>query len=282
MYRTILLKQKKYPTLFFVIFFILYFPCSSQIKINEIFPKAQTDCPEWFEIQNTSFASINIKNWKYYIKEDTCCITASDFILEANSFVIITNNKTLFSNKYPSCNIVIQANRWHALDNYYDTLYLLDSLNNIQDSIGWNYKWFNNWNNQSLSRISFDKSGLSKEAWVLSAKPSPCQPNAEILWRKDTIYFEIGPTLFTPNQDNKDDFLSINISTPAGSSSTISIFGFNGKKYIEFKQPLSQQILWDGKDQNGNLSPIGPFFVVLEVIKDQKKQIFKRKGILWR
>ncbi|HUI91197.1 MAG TPA: hypothetical protein VLX68_03015 [Chitinivibrionales bacterium] len=252
------------------------------IKINEIFPRAQTDCPEWLELANTSGVSINIKNWKYGHLDDSCLITATDFFVPANGFVVLTKDMTLFSAKYPATVSVIQPVRWRALDNYHDTLYVWDSSGVLCESAGWDSHWFDSWTDQSLARVSLTVSGLLPEAWVVASKASPGQPNSDAMWRASGAQLDIGPIPFTPNNDGKDDFLSIQLSLPAAATAVVSIYGFDGRKYLDLPTPPSRQFLWNGIAAGGRPAPAGPFFVVAEISENGNKHMIRKKGILWR
>jgi hypothetical protein len=286
MYRAMVPKQK---LAFAAAVVLWWFFCTvgaqapgSAIRINEIFPRAQTDCPEWLELANCSSASVNIKNWKYGHQDDSCLITASDFFVPANGFVVLAKDKALFSAKFPATILVIQPVRWRALDNYHDTLYVWDSSGVLCESAGWDYHWFPSWTDQSLARVSLTISGLLPEACVVASKASPGQPNSEATWRGNSSELDIGPVPFTPNNDGKDDLLSIKLSMPATASATVSIYGFDGRKYLDLPNPLSQQFLWNGIAAGGRAAPAGPFFVVAEISNNGNRQVIRKKGILWR
>jgi hypothetical protein len=286
MYRALVPKQK----LAFAAAVVLWWisaaawaqPSGYAIRINEIFPRAQTDCPEWLELANCSGASVNIKNWKYGHLDDSCLITASDFFVPPNGFVVLAKDKTLFSAKFPATNPVIQPVRWRALDNYHDTLYVWDSSGVLCESAGWDSHWFPSWTDQSLARVSLTISGLLPGAWVVASKASPGQPNSEATWRGNSAELDIGPVPFTPNNDGRDDFLSIKLTIPAAASAVVSIYGFDGRKYLDLPNPLSRQFLWNGLAAGGRPVPAGPFFVVAEISNNGNTQIIRKKGILWR
>jgi hypothetical protein len=233
-------------------------------------------------LANTSGAPVNLRNWNYGHPDDTCLVSASDFVIPAGGFAVLTRDKALFSSKYPAVSLVVQAARWKAMDNYHDTLFIWDSAGVLQESAGWDSRWFASWSNQSLARVSFSTSGLVKQAWVVAAAPSPGQPNSETLWRADGASLDIGPIPFTPNNDGKDDYLSIRMSLPASAAAVVSVYGFDGRKYLDLPQPPSAQYLWNGTLASGAAAPVGPFFVVAEITNNGTKQVIRKKGVLWR
>jgi hypothetical protein len=253
------------------------------IKINEIFPRAQADCPEWFELVNNSPMTISIKGWKFGNAQDSGIITEDAISMEPGRYLVVTKNKALFSKKFPSVSLVCQPNVWHALDNYKDTLRLWTKAGRFCDTAAYNSAWFSQWDNQSLERVSLQKSGLSRESWVIAQNPTPGQPNASVAFRSaDQPSLEIGPLLFTPNGDGKDDLLSIKPVFPASYAITVSIYGFNGRKYIDMPSTPQAQYLWDGKQSSGSVAPVGPFFVVATFKNDSKTMVIRKKGVLWR
>jgi hypothetical protein len=254
----------------------------SGLKISELFPRAQTDCPEWFEITNTSSLPLDLKGCKYGDADDTCVITNQDVAVQPGGFAVLTKDNVLFSAKYPAITAVVQPLRWHAIDNYHDTMVVWDSAGSLQESVGWDYRWFDGWTSQSLARVSFEKSGLARDAWVVAVNASPGQPNSEAAWRADGASLDIGPIPFTPNSDGKDDYLSIRLSFPASATVLVSIYGFDGRKYLDLQQPLLPQVLWNGTSASGGIVPAGPFYVVMEVNDSGRRQVIRRKGILWR
>jgi hypothetical protein len=253
------------------------------LKINELFPRAQADDPEWFEIFNASTMPINIKNWRYGNSESSFPITQEDLIAGPGQFLVVTKDKTLFSRRFPAIFCVCQPDAWHALDNYKDTLCLWNNRGALCETVAYDYTWFDNWTDQSLERVSVTRDGTSSAAWVVAFKPSPGQPNASGLLRAtQTASLDIGPIPFTPNNDGKDDFLSIRCVLPASYSATVALYGFNGKKYCDIPMGLQPQYLWDGKTSNATAAPVGPFFVVATIKNGAQTIVLRKKGVLWR
>ena len=255
----------------------------SAIRINEVFPRAQTDVPEWFELVNVSAMPISLKNWRYGTSQDSATLTTDATLIAAGRYCVVTKDKTAFSRKYPSVSCVCQPGVWHALDNYRDTLKLWDNRGGLSDTIAYTSEWFDHWSDQSIERVSPQRDGMSRDAWALSIKPTPGQPNGASAFRAaQQPSIEIGPVLFTPNGDGKDDLLSIRLVLPASFTVTVSMYGFNGKKYIDM--PITPQpiYLWDGKMNNGGPAPTGPFFVVATFKNGAQTTLVRKKGILWR
>lgn len=253
------------------------------IKINELFPRAQTDAPEWLEIVNSSSMPININNWRFGNSESSFPIIGEDLVVGPGRFLVVTKDKTLFSRQYPAVSCVCQPDAWHALDNYKDTLCLWNNRGTLCETVAYTYAWVDNWTDQSLERVSVERDGTSSASWVVAPKPSPGQPNASASLRStQTPSLDIGPLPFTPNNDGKDDFLSIRCALPASNTVSISIYGFNGRKYCDVPMANQAQFLWDGKTSNATAAPVGPFFVAATIKNGAQTTVLRKKGVLWR
>jgi hypothetical protein len=253
------------------------------LKINELFPRAQSDDPEWFELINSSSMPINLNNWRYGNAESSFPITQQDIVVAPGRFLVITKDKALFSARFPAIPNVCQPDAWLAMDNYKDTLSLWNNQGALTETAAYDYTWFDNWTDQSLERVSLQIPGTDRNAWVVAVKPTPGQPNASVSTRSSADpSLDIGPIPFTPNGDGKNDFLSIRCTVPAVYSVTIAIYGFNGNKYCDVPVNLQTEILWDGKTSNGRAAPIGPYFVVATFKNGSQTKAIRKKGILWR
>jgi len=255
----------------------------SPVKINEVFPRANAGEPEWLELVNVSQMTINLKNWFFGNSEDTAVMASRDLFLEPGGYLVLTGNAGLFCSRYPAKNRLVVPPDWHSLDNYNDTLCLWDAGRNLKERVSWQSGWFSGWTNDALERVSLSTTGMDAASWVLTASPTPGQPNGAVSWRAGAKpQLDAGPLPFTPNSDGRDDLLSIFIDLPAGYSARVSIYGFSGKKLRSFAGPLSHQIYWDGKLDNGSPAPTGPFFVVMEASSSQGTMTLRKKGVLWR
>ena len=253
------------------------------VKINEVFPRAQTDVAEWFELINTSMAPVNLKNWRFGNAQDTNVLTKDSLSIDEGRFLVITKDKTAFSRKYPSVSRVCQPLTWRTLDNYRDTLSLWNESGVLCERIAYNADWFEHWTDQSLERVSLQRDGMAPETWALATNPTPGQPNASIAFRAaEKPSIAIGPSAFTPNGDGKDDLLFISLVLPASFTVVIAIYGFDGKKYIDMPITPQPHYVWDGKTDNGSAAPVGPFFVVATFKNNGQTTIVRKRGILWR
>ena len=82
--------------------------------------------------------------------------------------------------------------------------------------------------------------------------------------------------------DGRDELLLIELSLPADASADVAIYAFDGDKVCELPQPVAAKQFWDGKDRNGGVAAVGPFFVVAEIEQQGRKSRIRKKGVLWR
>jgi hypothetical protein len=252
------------------------------LRINEIFPRASASEPEWFELVNVSSMPINLKNWQFGNGEDSALLSTTDRILNKGDFLVVTANGALFGSRYPAKNRILVPPRWHTLNNYNDTLRLRDNNRAVKETVCYRSEWFTNWTTQSLERISPAATRTDRASWTLAARPTPGQPNGALSAAGAHPSLVIGPSPFTPNNDGRDDLLAITPSPLPGSTATVSIYAFSGKKIRAFSGITSPTIFWDGKMDNGSPAPVGPFFVVLEMRTESGISQLRQKGILWR
>lgn len=253
----------------------------TSLRITEIFPKATSGEPEWFEILNSSSMPVNLRNWSFGNDEDTTLITDIDLVLEPAVYAVVTKDGPALSSRYPGLAVVVTPLHWHTLDNSRDTLALFDGKSLERERVCYDRDWFSEWGYQSIERNDNDD-GCSSESWVVAARASAGRPNDALYWRNSSQpSMTIGPVPFTPDNDGIDDLLSIQLQLPASSGITLDIYGLDGRVLRHFPGSPQQTYLWDGSGSAG-AAPPGPFFVVAEITSGGKTTRIRKKGILWR
>ena len=86
--------------------------------------------------------------------------------------------------------------------------------------------------------------------------------------------FTLGNTRISPNNDGVDDLLTMHINTSPGLG-TITIFNMAGQivKTLHHQIILGQAntLYWDGLDDDGQLTPVGNYIIVAELILENGK-----------
>ncbi len=247
-----------------------------QIRISELYPKANTGETEWFEIVNYSKTnSVNLQNYKFGNSEDTALLTDEKFVVSPGECILICKDSLLLRKHFSVSSRICEPPYWHILDNSKDTLVLFTPDNHVLDLISYNSKDLPDWEYESLERLGNDNS-----RWRVVSDPSP---GTIVKYKKPTSNkVEIGPLPFTPNNDKHNDLLMISIPDTLGLPVTISIYNFDGKKIRTLKGKSQKSFLWDGRKDNGDDAPVGPFFIITELQTTKGTKKYRNKGILWR
>ncbi|MFW5774910.1 MAG: hypothetical protein ACOCW2_01355 [Chitinivibrionales bacterium] len=249
---------------------------------SEISPR-KNGFTEWIELTNVSSVPIDLSHFLIHTPEDSFNVATHSRILQPSGYLILARDAAVFSDRYPLISPVLQPESWVTLDDYDDTLFITHATGQISDSAVYDNDWFTSWSRESLQRIDLREAATAQKSWQLSPEPSPGLPNGNPQWRtarSPTI--EIGPSPFTPNGDNRDDKLMISLLLPTGWTADISIYSFDGVKRVEKKGVLENRFLWNGRDDYGKPTPVGPFFVVMRASDGNKTENIIKKGILWR
>jgi len=253
------------------------------VKITEIFPRADTEMPEWFEVTNTSAMNIDLKNWTFGNSEGRDTLSTSDFSLKPGGFLVVTRNKSDMSASLVSVKEVLQPRHWHALDNYNDTLCLWDAHGAGRERAAYDHTWFSTWDAGSIQRVSLKREGASPEAWAARGSSTPGLPNTDaVLADVSRPAMHIGPIPFTPDGDGRNDSLAIVLQFPPSATATLSVIGFDGTTLVEFPDCTGEPITWDGVMEDNRPAPVGPFFVIADVRHGSSRTLLRKKGIVWR
>ncbi|MFC2083671.1 lamin tail domain-containing protein, partial [Bacteroidota bacterium] len=123
----------------------------NSVVINEIMYKPNSEEPEWIELYNRTNKNLNIKGWSFSDKITHVILTEQDNIFNANSFLIISEDESIY-NFYDIPSKVIIKNI-PSLNNQGDNLKIYDDLTNIIDSVNYLSHWGNQ-TGKSLERIN--------------------------------------------------------------------------------------------------------------------------------
>ncbi len=132
------------------------------IVVNEIMYAPKGDEPEWIELYNRSNHSINLRNWQIGDSSTLTEITAEDYELMPDEFLVITKD-SLIVNFYSTITKFIIC-PLPTLNNDGDVLIVKDKYNRTIDSIRYLTYWGGS-NGKSLERKSVDLSSIDKDNW---------------------------------------------------------------------------------------------------------------------
>lgn len=138
----------------------------NDLVINEIMYAPSSGQPEWVELLNKSANPVNLKKWKFADATTSVTITNSDFILQPDSFVVLTADSSIL-NYFPVSSSIIKISM-PALNNTGDAVVIKDSMNVLIDSVNYLPSWGGNTGGKSLERILKDNPSNDPQNWKTS------------------------------------------------------------------------------------------------------------------
>ncbi len=202
-----------------------------------------------------------------------------DFVKE--NYLVKHENRLLGLSKLPSFNDdkgdVVLMNRQNQVLDYlhYEESYHSSLLKNKEGV--------------SLERISPDQpTGLPSNWYSASTDAgyaTPTYRNSQ--YSEETPgnqMVEIEPTVFSPDFDGMDDLLFIRYKLPrSGYHGSIDIYNLSGKKIKEisnhFLAGTQGFFTWDGTTDDGQLSPIGVYIVVVILNHPEQNTVMVKKAV---
>ena len=145
----------------------------NDIVINEIMYKPNGDEPEWIEIYNRTSKKINLNDWRITDKTSKPQIADSTYFIGANEYLVLTEEETLIDYYEIASGIVVL--NLPSLNNAGDKLKLIDSLNQVIDSVEYSANWGGG-SGYSLERISIEQVGNDSSNWKSSVSNNFATP----------------------------------------------------------------------------------------------------------
>ncbi|MFN3693489.1 MAG: lamin tail domain-containing protein, partial [Ignavibacterium sp.] len=135
----------------------------NDVVINEIMYAPSTGQPEWLELLNKSANPVNLRKWKFSDATSGVTITNQDFILQPDSFVVLTADSSVL-NYFPVASPIIKISM-PALNNTGDAVVIKDSMNVLIDSVYYLPSWGGSTGGKSLERIFKDNPSNDPQNW---------------------------------------------------------------------------------------------------------------------
>ena len=270
----------------------------NDIVISEILFNPFTGGIDFVEFFNRSDKHLLLSDWTSYSytqsgKTGSEIITSDYFILKPKAYLIISEDKLIFSNLYPfvDLNKVIEMNL-PTLPDEEGTLVLRNTHNIVVDSVYYNEDWHHpllkSKEGVSLERRSPDISSVDPNNWKSASSTvsfsTPASENSQSYNPvPDDSEVDVFPKLFFPGTGGTDSFATIEYSLGNPNLlASINIFAGNGLlvKRIAVNQLLATEgiFTWDGADDSGNKVTLGHYFVVFDVFSpDGYKKRYRKK-----
>lgn len=249
--------------------------------------KPVTGGAEWVEIFNTSGFLIELSGWSFSDADSADRLEISTGLIYPGSYSILARDSTIYDWDIPPDIPVIIPARWKALNNDGDDIYLFDAAGAVADEI----HYPNNWGGVD--------NGLSMERTILQPGKGDWFPCVDISGgtpgRLNSVHYEpsgrdmvrltVEPGVFTPDGDGSDDFVRIRYHLPAPTARlSLRIFDVRGRlvRFLLRGEPSGSEgeIIWDGTDDEGRKSRIGPYVAHLEALSEASRQKFEAKKVV--
>jgi hypothetical protein len=269
------------------------------IIINEILFNPYTNGSDYVEIYNNSNKAIDLKNWK---------ITELDMDKDSifNSKTITANSRVLLPQEYfcMSENIDFIKARYKVKNP--NTLFKMSSFPTYDDSKGgcvimsnqglWidTLRYYKDWHvptlvsqdGVSLERLSFSERTNSKDNWHSAASTAgfgtPGYENSQRVMINEDEGISLYPKVFSPDNDGRDDFLTIRYNFNQPTTLRIYIFDSQGRIVRKLKEnelvgTESSFFTWDGTNEEGDKCRMGIYIVWVETSDGQNGKHKKYK-----
>lgn len=258
----------------------------NDLVVNEIMFDPLTSGCEWIEFFNPTSKNLNLSGWKVNISSDVCNLfDTCNYIIYPGQYLVLAKDTTLF-NRFPGLRIPdpsrkIIYNESLSLSNSGEMLRVSDVLNNLIDSVCYNHAWHNSnlpdTKGYSLERInpllnSNDRNNWNSSTAVLGGTPG--EKNSIFTTNTtSTNSVDVSPNPFSPDGDGFEDFTIIKYKLKLNMAQLrVKVFDVKGRMVrtlLNNRLSGSEgQIIFDGKNDNGEKLRIGIYILFIEAIND--------------
>lgn len=268
-------------------------PKAADLVINEILFNPPINGFDYVEIYNKSDKTIDLSEVLMASKDAfgnlVNPITLSDdhHLIFPAEYKVFTENKDWLQSKYKtasSSNSQLLASM-PSMPDEGGTLVLTDqqgmSLDELQYKEAWHFPLLFDKEGVSLERIDVLKNTNDANNWTSAAANfgygTPGVKNSQVRSLQTNLLNTPKPSIFSPNQDGKDDFLTVYLwSEESNTMGNIFIYDKTGHKIRTLQQ---QQLLaigmnsynWNGLDDQYKKLPTGIYIVQTQIIHSSGK-----------
>ncbi len=248
------------------------------VKINEIMHSPLSGQPEWVEIVNAGTSMIDITRWAISDSDTSARVfVAKPVQLQPDEFLVLAADSTILDFFNVPAGALFTFGSLPTLNGDDDSVVLTDWVGTMIDRVDYSDEWGGN-NGFSLEKIRPNLASNDSSNWASSVVASGGTPGAQ-----NSVFVEhlpqesnitIDPNPFSPDGDGRDDFTLISYELPLTTASVnIKIYDLRGRliRYLANNRPAASQntIVWDGRDDNGEIARIGIYVVFLQAINAQ-------------
>jgi hypothetical protein len=247
------------------------------LHINEIKFLTAPEEPEWIELINSGDKKIYLRGWYVADQKDTIVMDTSLFLTPGRMKVIAAGSLAPIYEIDDSLVIILEG--FPNLNNTEDELMLFEPAGSLKERIHYNSDWLEGEQDRmvSLERINPNLYSNKAENWGPCLSTDGATPG-----RQNSIYTElaqkegtisVAPNPFSPDGDGFEDIAIISAEIPETSARIkAQIFDIKGRmiRTLSENRFIGSRfnLLWDGKDQDGNRARIGIYIIFVQTLND--------------
>jgi len=240
------------------------------VAVNEIMYSPAEGGTEWIELVSLEADSIDLGGWSLGDPEETHAVSPdSGVTLAPGAFLVVAADRSLVEAPAP----VVETARWEALSAD-DVVVVRDRCGTPMADLVYTDDWGGD-RGVSLERVRADMAEADPNNWGSSVAPggaTPGRPNSIHIARLPSAgTLTLAPNPFSPDGDGRADRTSISIELPVAQAiARLTVFDLKGRRraiLLDRTEVASEtEVLWDGRDGNGERLPAGLYVVTLEAI----------------
>ena len=271
------------------------------VVINEILFDPLNGGSDFVELYNRSNKVLDLKRCRiaeapyqeYSIAQASKSICEKSQIIFPGEFICMTSAISDIRARYenPGIKAFLQVADFPDFNSTDGAVILYDSLGNILDQFSYSedmhFPLLISKKGVSLERLSPEISTEEISNWHSASSASgfatPGYKNS-IGWENSEIEegLSIEPSVFTPDNDGKDDFLFIHLKQTGNQGiGRVLVFDIAGRLVRELANQIilgdEYAVIWDGLKDDGKLAAIGTYIIYSEIFNQDGK--VKRKKI---
>lgn len=264
-----------------------------EILLSEVLFNPKLGVEDFVEVYNVSEKTLSLKGWKLARLDsknqvvDFKEIADYDLLIEPKQFMAFTLNKAALLQIYPKSGNVTEVQSLPALNNDFGTVFLFNAKDEEFDKFSYSEKMHNelivNAEGISLERVSF---ATLNSGWTSASEDfgfaTPGSKNSQLESDNLNNTFFAEPIVFNPYQ-NTSTFLKYNLNNQ-GLAATIVIIDKNGKPVRNLCNNsiigTQGQIEWDGRNNSGELMPVGYYAFRIDIYSSKSSQRFLAKCVV--
>lgn len=221
-----------------------------------------------------------------FITDQAKLITENPFLIFPFDYVVITPDSQDIANRYRPFNtdVFIQMSGFPMLNNKQGKVMLFRKhdqlvIDQFDYSETMHYPLLSSVDGVSLERISSERASLDPRNWHSAASnvgfATPGYQNSQS-WKgeNDDQTIQLNPSIFSPDNDGKQDILQIFIRPPGpGYLANIELFDARGKHILTLVNNVllanNGEFVWDGVTENNQKAPIGYYVIFIELMNPE-------------